>query len=161
MEKLREFVVPLRIQVSETWPVEFDTLIRGEELYGPFDKVDNIAIAFSPDSQRLAIPAQVGEEWFLFCGKEKLGPYDFPRGQFSADSKSLFCMFGRGNAGCVSLNGNVLMSDVAVRARGYSPDNRHALLVAEKDGRELLLFDGAPAEFPGSVMAISAARRGP
>jgi WD40 repeat protein len=111
---------------------------------GPFDDVNGIFFAASPDSRRFACPVKRNDRWFLLCEDKERGPHLFePRPVFSPDSQHL------AHVGCetkesatVFLDGKSLGTFSEVTDVAFSPDGKRYAFAGTRNGRAVLFADG-------------------
>jgi WD40 repeat protein len=111
---------------------------------GPFDDVNGIFFAVSPDSHRFACPVKRNDKWFLFCEDKEFGPYSFePHPVFSSDSQHLAHVgCETKNSATVFLDGKSLGTFSGVTDVTFSPDGKLHAFAGTRNGKALLYADG-------------------
>ena len=110
----------------------------------------NTSFLFSPDSRRLAYPAEVGKAWHMICDG-KAGP-GFPSmlcgyvNPFMAGSRHLVYH------GMIGDDYRLVIDDwqgpegLSIDCRGISPDGKHSLIRVRAGARRMIFLDGAAVQ---------------
>ena len=130
----------------------------------PYDGIGVEALVFSPDSRRLAYPAQRGARWHVVVdGEEGEAFGGIGEIVFSPDSKHVAYLARRGGQWLMVRDGRAgaAFHGVFRRTLVYSADSQHlACAVMAGPGKSRVILDGKPGPIYQQVAALTFGPRG-